>query len=148
MKKTIRKKFNGKTNNVASVSLAQGKYVGQKISDEFTNLFRVSDLLKAGVKPAVSGADWSPMDEPTEANMELLTTKVNKPDEVILTDVLNVETEVNDTIAVPDAFLNFANNRHFYYDVDKKGRAKVNLTELDEQAVSDWKANKISEPSN
>ena len=139
MKKSIQLKFAGKTNNIASVSLAAGKYLGQKLSDDYTTLFRVVDLNSAKVKSSVSSADWSPMIEPTEKNMKLLTDSVDNASKIVLTDVLNEDTEVNDTIAVPDAFLKFPVGRNFYYDVNDKGRANVNLSEVTTDNVEDWK---------
>ena len=134
MNKTERNSFHGKFNNLAKLTLSIGHRIGQKLSEDYTDLYRVSDLLKAGIEPATTVSEWSPMQSPSKNNTDLLLSKVTKPDKVTLAEVLNTKVNINETIAVPEVFETWVKGRKFHYDIDKKGRAKVNLSEVTEFA--------------
>lgn len=143
MNKTLIKAMHGKGTNLAKLTLKAGRRVGEKLTDEYTTLFRVADLLKAKVEPATVVSDWSPMSAPTKKVIEQLFEAIPKAEHVILNEVLNTGLNTNETIAVPTAFTKWDNGRKFHYEIDMKGRAKVNLSEVSEETVKAIKSGTI-----
>tara|TARA_R100000789_G_C2928466_1_gene128452 strand:- start:163 stop:600 length:438 start_codon:yes stop_codon:yes gene_type:complete len=139
MEQTINSKFRGKTNNLSSPSITEGKRIGKKANNEYVNLFDVNDLIGAKIQPATTKAGYSPMSEPNEANFQLLIDSVSEPNEVILNKITNTDNEKLEQVSVPDEFIDWEIGRLFWYEVDENERSKISIEEVTEETFTQWK---------